>query len=115
MKVREIGAIVYEVVDMERSIAFYRDTLGLELLERPLDGIAVFKTAPNSQTALVLHQEDVNPTAEAYAILVVDNVVAVVEELKGQDVTVLSDAEGSLNEWLTIVADPDGNRVALYQ
>ncbi len=115
MEVREIGAIVYEVVDMERSIAFYRDTLGLELLSRPLDGMAIFKSAPDSQVYLVLRQEDVNPTAEAYAVLVVDNVVAAVEELKGQDVTVLSDAEESPNEWLTIVADPDGNRVALYQ
>ncbi len=115
MKIREIGGIMYEVVDIERSIAFYRDTLGLKLLSRPLDGMAIFKSAPNSQVYLVLRQKDVNPTAEAYAVLVVDNVVAAVEELKGQDVTVLSDAEGSLNEWLTIVADPDGNRVGLYE
>ncbi|MEM8789622.1 MAG: VOC family protein [Pseudomonadota bacterium] len=41
--IRDLGEIAIRVRDMDAMFAFYRDTLGLEVLRPPTDGIAFFR------------------------------------------------------------------------
>ena len=120
MKVRGTDFVMYEVADMERSISFYRDLLGLEL-EEYLEDIpwAEFKAEP---TTLALFdprkfrpQAPKPKTGGATIFLAVEDVNAAVEELKGKGVPVVLEPFETPVCWEAAVADPDGNVVGLHQ
>ena len=118
MEVRGADFVVYQVSDMEKSIAFYRDTLGLELEIRMDDfGWAEFNVQP---TTLALHapgqtQPGAQPnTGGAALALAVPDVTAAVEELRGKGVAVAMDTFESPVCHIAMIADPDGNAVCLH-
>ena len=105
--------------DLGRSIEFYRDVLGLELIasfEPP--GLAFFRLG---DTRLML--EGSAPSATLY--LRVDDIEATFDELRGRGVAfedephvIFRDDEGRFGaagqeEWMTFFRDPDGNLLAL--
>jgi len=120
MKARGTDFVLYEVSDMDRSIDFYRDTLGLEL-ELFIADIqwAEFKADP---TALALFNpknfrtEAPEPkTGGASIYLAVEDVNAAVEELKEKGVSIVYDPVETSVCWMSAVLDPDGNIVGLHQ
>jgi predicted enzyme related to lactoylglutathione lyase len=117
MKVRGTDFVLYQVTDIERSIAFYRDTLGLRLESR-LEGFpwAEFTATP---TTLALYQPE-NVTSEQTGggvsiVLAVDNVVEAMKELKAKGVTIVLEAMETPVCWMGCIADPDGNLIGLHQ
>ena len=119
MEVRGTDFVVYQISDLDRSIAFYRDTLGLEL-EAVIEevGWAEFSVQP---TTLALsdpakHQPGAKPRPGGASIfLAVDDVGAALDELRAKDVPVILEAFESPVCWLAVVADPDGNPVGLHK
>ena len=118
MEVRGADFVVYQVSDMEKSIAFYRDTLGLDLEIHLEDfGWAEFDVQP---TTLSLHapgktQPGAQPnTGGAALALAVPDVEAAVAELRGKGVTVAMDTFESPVCHIAMIADPDGNAVCLH-
>lgn len=116
MRVLGTDFVVYQVADIEKSIAFYRDTLGMTLEGQPMPTWAEFTATP---TTLCLYQPDdaapPGPRRGGAIGLAVDDVQAAVAELKGKDVTVHIEPLDTPVCWFAVIADPDGNAIALHQ
>lgn len=122
------------VSDLERSVAFYRDMLGMTEFERETFAEANFTVVymgygtKTEGTILELTYNEgntgyVHGTAFGNITLAVDDVFAVEAFLKEQDVTILRPAgkiamtskELGRQYTLAHIADPDGYRIELMQ
>ena len=121
MTPKAIDFVVCDVSDLKRSVAFYRDTLGLKLdfMKEEWDW-AEFDVGP---VALAL---DANPfegkvrdstpkPGGAVVALAVEDVQAAVEALRGKGVTILREPFETGVCFMAKIADPDGNRIWLHR
>jgi lactoylglutathione lyase len=111
--VSRLAVLYLYVRDMERSLAFYRDLLGL-----PLEGDEHWVEAQLGGTRFALHlaHEGV-PALSSGTVNIdfeVDDVDAAAERLRAQGVEV---RETMRDEWgaAVEVVDPDGYTIALFQ
>src|SRR5687767_7676503 len=89
MKVRAIDFVVVNVSDVQRSVAFYRDTLGMDF---PLwEPTARWKELEAPPVALALRQDTEGAGGNAAIALAVDDVPAALEELRAKGVKILTD------------------------
>src|ERR1700753_1402892 len=109
--IKGISAIWLPVSDMEQAVAFYRDHLGLEVLEHDGDWSEV--TAGDQRIGLNASESPAGDGGAASAFAV-DDIDATVDQLKGQGV----EFSGELSEhpWGRIAPfkDPDGNDLQVY-
>ena len=119
MKIRGTDFVYYQTGDIDRSIAFYRDTLGLELAGYYEQMRWAEFDAGN--TTLVLNDPSIlgvgiepRPGGGA-AALAVEDLDAAMEELQGKEVTVVFPIQESPICHLACIEDPDGNHVWLHQ
>jgi catechol 2,3-dioxygenase-like lactoylglutathione lyase family enzyme len=106
-------AVYYHVTDMERSIAFYRDTLGFRLISRDyvarfdIDGV-LFELVPNPPGNVL------SGTGNARLSLGVTDIRQAAQALqaKGVATTPIKKEPGGL---LSYFKDPDGNEICLWQ
>lgn len=113
--------IVIYVSDMQRSTAFYRDMLGLPLkftspgwteFNTGSINLALHKTA-NTQ---LQQYEGRPPAGEAQLAFVVDDLQALYETLKAQDVSFSLPPEKQVTgRTLAVLHDPDGFGITLQQ
>lgn len=111
----KLGLIMVVVKDMGRSVAFYRDVLGLKLeFESPFwsqlsaGNIEIglhpesqrVKVAPETGVSIGFHVPDVQQTAAA---------------LKAKGVRFLQEPKQEEFGWLAIAADPDGYAIQIGQ
>lgn len=116
-----IGYIILFVADLETSVAFYRDVLGLPY--RFTDaGYAQFGTAGTRfalyerRRAEWLTGQSVTPGPAAEIVLMVDDVDAHARRLAAEGVTVLSGpADRPWGHRTVHIADPDGFVVELAE
>jgi methylmalonyl-CoA/ethylmalonyl-CoA epimerase len=114
-----IHQVAQRATDLGRSVAFYRDVLGLELIASfDPPGLAFLRMG---ETRLMLEAS----ASPATLYLRVDDIDAVHEELRRRGVAfedephlVHRDADGTFGpagaeEWMTFFRDPDGNLLAL--
>ena len=106
-------AVYYHVSDMDKSIAFYRDVLGLPLISRDyvarfnIDGV-LFELVPNPSSMAL-------PGAgNARLSLGVSDIRQATQELqrRGVATTPIKEEPGGL---LSFFKDPDGNELCLWQ
>ena len=106
-------AVYYHVTDMERSIAFYRDTLGFRLISRDyvarfdIDGV-LFELVPNAPGNAP------SGTGNARLSLGVTDIgqATLALQAKGVATTPIKKEPGGL---LSYFKDPDGNEICLWQ
>lgn len=109
--IKGIATIWLPVNDMELAVTFYRDNLGLEVLEHDDDWSEV--TAGDQRIGLNAHE---SPAGDGGAVIAfaVDDIEASVDTLKSNGV----EFAGELSEhpWGRIAPfkDPDGNDLQLY-
>lgn len=119
MKVLAVDFVCYEVSDVKRSVAFYRDVLGLKLgmfedgsefqwAEFEIAGVTLSLYPPK-----VLEGREPTPGGMVY--LAVDDVAQAVEELKARGVTILYGPMETPVCWMAGFLDPDGNQIGLHQ
>ena len=109
----KFDAVYYHVTNMEKSIAFYRDVLGLRLTSRDyvarfdLDGV-LFELVPNP------HGNVLPGTGNARLSLGVADIRQATGELQARGVasTPVKEEPGGL---LSYFKDPDGNELCLWQ
>jgi predicted enzyme related to lactoylglutathione lyase len=114
MKPRAIDFVSYNVADMARSEAFYRDVLGLDVAipwggpggrfpEFEVNGMTI------SLTSL--------PQLPGGAIvaLAVDDARASIEELRHKGVQIVMEPLETQVCYLALIADPDGNQIVIHQ
>jgi lactoylglutathione lyase len=118
MKINGIAFTTYSVSDLKRSIAFYKDIVGMELKASGDTWAELWA----GDDALVLGQWGFDPKktgSNLCIVLEVDDIKAATAELAGKGVK-FDDAGGEMF-WETPVCfgstffDPDGNKVSLHQ
>ena len=114
MDVLGIDYTFFAVSDMEKSLEFYRDTLGMPLACLVYEGKwAEFEFNPGT-LALGEGEEFTKPGGGMVA-LAVENVKSTVEELEQAGIPiVLPLAESSACYWV-VIEDPDQNRIIIHQ
>ena len=114
MNVLGIDFTYFAVSDMQRSLTFYRDVLGIPMACLVHDGTwAEFEINPGT---LVLGQGHsfVAPGGGTVA-LAVEDAKATVQELEQARIQIHAPLGESAVCFWAIVADPDGNRVIVHQ
>ncbi|MBM3216258.1 VOC family protein [Candidatus Poribacteria bacterium] len=115
MKARGIDFICYDVTDMERALAFYRDTLGFEVAFTYGDSWVELATEPIT-VALIgpPHSRPAKDSTGPTMAVAVDDVAKWVEELRAKGVTVIFGPENTPVCDVAMVFDPDGNRLMIH-
>ncbi len=118
LQTRAVDYVVYNVSDLDRSVAFYRDVLGLPF-DYIYEGVwAEFNVAPVS-VALCGPPWSEAPQAGyrggATVALAVPDVKQALEDLRAHGVSILLDAQETPVCFFATIADPDGNRINLHQ
>lgn len=116
MQTRAMDFVAYNVTDLDRSVAFYRDVLGLKLSNQWGDRFAEFEVPPTTLALVVLPPEAPRPASAggAAVALSVPDVDAALEELRGKNVPVLMGTMDTPVCHMALITDPDGNYVYLH-
>ena len=109
--IQGIATVWLPVTDMEKAVAFYRDSLGLEVIDHDGDWTEV--TAGDQRIGLNANE---SPAGDGGAVVAfkVDDIDSTVERL-GEDGVEFTD-DISEHPWGRIAPfkDPDGNDLQLY-
>ena len=109
-----LAQIAYPVADVNRSIAFFEDQLGLKLVLRPHAHMAFFDLGG---TTLFLEQADETDKA-SILYLTCDDVAVATAELARRGVKVVSaphriTEQPAYDLWMSFIEDPDGHLLGL--
>ncbi len=117
-----IAHACFTVSDLERSLAFYRDQLGLA------EAFSFINDAGHrhgvylhlgARTFIELFEGTVGEPADAqsykHICLEVDDLPATVAAMRAQGVAVSDPKLGRDQSWQAWITDPDGNRIELHQ
>jgi predicted enzyme related to lactoylglutathione lyase len=118
MKILGSDMVSYEVSDIGRAVAFYRDVLGLAADTRLIGSGWVELDAPPTTLVLYSPTIDANRRPEVgggMIWLAVPDVGAALDELRGQGVAVVMGPLDTPVCHVGIVRDPDGNKVGLHR
>jgi len=116
-KLDKVGQIAIPVHDLERSIAFYRDILGMTFLFQAPPGLAFFDCGGvRILLDVPAGKQSDNPSSIIYYR--VDDLPVAVAELKTRGVTFEQDPElvaqmPDHELWMAFLRDPDDNMLAL--
>lgn len=111
--IKDIAFVAYAVSDVPRSVAFYRDVVGLPLGKAFNAGYVEFVAG---STAFAVDGEPAGyaPGTCSGVAFEVDDVDAVRERLAGHGATV-SEVYDFPVCWICFAQDPDGNRFAIHR
>ena len=119
--IKGIAHICFIVNDLEASLAFYRDQLGLkpafDFTNDRGERFGVYLSAGNSTFVELFVGEPKVPevrTSYQHFCLEVDDIEETVEELRAQGVQVTDPKMGSDRSWQAWLSDADGNRIELH-
>ncbi|MDB5238731.1 MAG: Glyoxalase/bleomycin resistance protein/dioxygenase [Candidatus Parcubacteria bacterium] len=113
MKALGIDFIAYNVSDLKKSFAFYKDTLGLTPFGDMGESWAEFEVG-NVAFDLVSFDKEAAGKCSGLALAVPD-VKAALEELRGKGVTVVQEFYETPVCTGAGIADPDGNQIYLHK
>ena len=117
MQVRGVDFILVGVSDVERSRAFYRDTLGLKPAAEWPPSWYEFDTGT---TTIAIGKPPAEAPQPPYQggttfALAVPDVNSAMAELRTKGVTVLQDVYEASSCFGALIADPDGNGIWIHQ
>ena len=113
----QIGQIALTVTDVERSVRFYNEALGIRLLFRAGPNLAFFDCA-GVRLMLSAPERDFKPGGGSVIYFKASDIRATFDALRGRGVT-FSDEPHLIAKmpdhelWMTFFNDPDGNTLAL--
>lgn len=116
MKIRGVDFVLYNVSDYAKSVSFYKDVLGLKLIDEYGGFWAEFE-AGMATIAISTHGPipEKNYKGGATIALAVENVKSALEELKSKGVNALWGPKETGVCFMAAIADPDGNRIMLHE
>ncbi len=123
MQIKSLGHVVLKVRDLERSVAFYRDILGMKEVARYQDAMAFFSLGSNhhdlglmqlGKHALSADQESVGLYHVAFKVGdSLDELRACKAHLETHGVGIFGMSDHGVSQSLYI-RDPDGIEIELY-
>ncbi|SRR5258708_38796747 len=116
MAIERLDSIMYFAADFAESLAFYRETLGLRLLELREGEYAEFALGDGAGVRLSLHVETCDGGVSApVAFLAVSDIEATLAVLVEKGAKVLKPITHLNVAKTATVLDPSGNAIALWQ
>lgn len=118
MKVRAVDFVCYMVKDFKKALEFYRDTLGLKLTEQFGEGFAEFdlgNVTLGIGSADMMGEKIDQPQGNATVGIAVEDVAAVVKELKEKGVEINEDVQDFPGCQMVSIKDPSGNTIMLHR
>jgi len=119
--IKSLAHVCFVVPDLDRSIAFYRDKLGLRLafdfINEKGERFGVYlHVAGRSFVELFQSKLADRAPGQSYQhlCLEVDDLNATVADLRAKGLEVTDPFYGSDNSWQAWVKDPDGNSIELH-
>jgi predicted enzyme related to lactoylglutathione lyase len=118
MALGSLGQVHISVTDVDRSVAFYRDVLGIpHLFTVPGQPMAFFQAG---DVRLYLGvPESAEYTSRCVLYFRVDDIDAEVQRLRGHALTIedphVAHREGPSELWLADLTDPDGHHIILME
>jgi lactoylglutathione lyase len=112
--IRGIDIASFMVTDPQRSIAFYRDVLGMTPTEVDREGRGAEFTLPDGVTFGVWKAEEGQPTPGSAMMFSVGDARAAVERFRSAGLQ-LSDPMETPVCFMSFGADPDGNGIIIHQ
>jgi len=119
--IRNLAHACFNVADLERSLTFYRDGLGLKLAFEFRDvqgrlGGFYLKVGPRSFLEFFLAELDPKTEKQSYKhiCLEVDNMAETVATLRKNGIETTDPKLGKDQSWQAWITDPDGNRIELH-
>ena len=114
-----IGAICYYVARIDRTEAFYRDVIGLDVKRMGDDGSGhdwLMAGLPD-KVELLFFQKDSRPGDSPIVVfdLPEGGIDAVIESLAAKGATIVTPVSEAPGGWSGEFADPDGHVLSLYQ
>lgn len=109
--IQRIGNVFYHAADMDASVLFYTDVVGLTLKFRDGDNWAAFDVGGMT---LALEGGAPGGPGGATVSLRVDGLSEVVSQLRSHGALV-SDIASGAHERKATLTDPDGNSLVLYE
>lgn len=114
-----IGNICYYVKDIDRTEAFYRDTLGLDVQRMGDDGSGNdWLLAPTAGgLELIFFKQDSRPGNTPIVVfdLAEGGIDDTIGALAAKGVTIVTPVSHAPGGWSAEVADPDGHQLSFYQ
>ena len=110
-KVIKAGMVIQPVADLETTLAFYRDALGLELQFRDGDRFAALR-AGSTTIALAAGEERLDDcTLVSYKV---EDVDAAIDDFIAAGAELVRAAEDGPHERRAVLRDPAGNPFVVY-
>lgn len=113
----KIGAICYYVNDINKTEAFYRDALGLDIQRMEDEGGDWLLATTANELELLFFEQESRPGNSPIVVFDlpdggIDDVVTTLSEKGVTIVTPVSHAPGG---WSAEIADPDNHQLSMYQ
>jgi methylmalonyl-CoA/ethylmalonyl-CoA epimerase len=114
-----IAQIALTVGDVERSVAFYRDALGMPLLFQAPPGLAFFQCG-TIRLMLSIPEKDFTPGASSVLYFRVTDIDGMYAALSARGVSFVDKPHfitkmPDHDLWMAFLKDPDGNALALME
>jgi metallothiol transferase len=110
--IENIDHICFSVTDMERSIEFYRETFGFDVIEHLSGSPEALLQVGDIRLRL---ETSKNPAGDSYVAFYVDeeDFEDALEEIEEAGIEVVSGPEEYRGGKRIVTADPDGNKITL--
>ncbi len=114
IRLNHVNHVVYIVRDKERSLAFYRDILGLKVIPKMVDAENIEWLQLPSGVMVHLIQTDLAPAPNpCHTAFEVEDFDATVKSLEALGITIENRGVRKDGQRFLFIRDPDGNRVEL--
>jgi len=119
-KIQEVGHVVLPCTDTQRSIKFYTEKLGMELVNEFNEGLNItfFSFGKNHHDIAIVKVPEMSasPGASHTALLLEggdDQLTEMYQTLKDRGVEIEMTADHTITKSMYLL-DPDGNRIEIY-
>lgn len=113
----KIGAICYYISDLDKTEAFYRDTLGIDIqrMEDEDEGWLLAKTV--NEVELLFFKQESRPGNSPIIVfeLADGGIDDVIEALAEKGTTIVTPVSHAPGGWSAEIADPDNHQISMYQ
>ena len=114
----QVAVVILGVTDLPKSVAFYRDVLGLELQGEIPGGFAFFKAGGVTLALSKVHADPKNSphlVGASEVVFGVDDVAAAYEALRDRGVGFAGGPRPVAGpNWAANFTDPDGHRLSVF-
>jgi len=115
MRVKAVDFVLYFVDDLQRSMRFYREVLGLELGFYKEEWKWAELTAGNITVTLCGEGRFTEQSSGGILALAVEDLPSAREEVKAKGIPIQRDLLELSTCWHLEILDPDGYRIILHQ